>query len=326
MPNPTVSEVHVNRPLTNMSVAFMQSATDFVADRAFAPVPVAKQSDRYFTYDRDDWFRSEMQKRAPSTESAGGGYRIDNTPTYFADVWALHKDVDDDLRGNFDDPVDPDRDATAWLSLQALIRKDKQFVAQYFTTSKWTGDQTGVDAAPAANQFLRWNVTASTPIKDLRTQIYVVKKRTGMKPNKLVLGAEVWAILQDHPDFLDRIKYTQTAMVSPGLLASVLELDEVLIASGVEVTTEEQAATDTFAFLAGKHALLVYASPTPSILTPSGGYTFSWTGRPGTGGLGARVSNFRMDEIKSDRIELEMAFDMKLVAADLGVFMATAVA
>lgn len=326
MPNPTVSDAHVNRPLTNISVAFMQEATDFVADQMFAVVPVAKQSDRYFVYDRADFFRSEMQKRAPSTESAGGGYRIDNTPTYYADVWAIHKDVDDDIRGNFDDPLDPDRDATAWLSLQGLLRKDKQWVAQYFATGKWTGDQTGVDAAPAANQFLRWNVTASTPIKDLRTQVYVVKKRTGLKPNKLALGAEVWAILQDHPDFLDRIKYTQTAMVSPGLLAAVLELSDVLIASGVEVTTEEEAATDTFAFLAGKHALLAHSAPTPSILTPSAGYTFSWTGRPGTGGMGQRVSSFRIDEIKSDRIEMEMAFDMKLVAADLGVFFATAIA
>ena len=48
MPQPTVSQVHVNRPLTNISVAFAQAATSFAAERVFPRIPVAKQSDRYF--------------------------------------------------------------------------------------------------------------------------------------------------------------------------------------------------------------------------------------------------------------------------------------
>jgi hypothetical protein len=33
MPNPTAGDVHVNRPLTNISIAYMQDAAGFVADR-----------------------------------------------------------------------------------------------------------------------------------------------------------------------------------------------------------------------------------------------------------------------------------------------------
>jgi hypothetical protein len=64
--------------------------------------------------------------------------------------------------------------------------------------------------------------------------------------------------------------------------------------------------------------LLLYVPPAPSILTPAAGYTFSWTGYMGASALGGRIKRFRLEENASDRIEMEMAFDMKVVCADLG--------
>ncbi len=81
---PTVADVHINRPLTDVSVAFMQNATDFVADRVFPTVPVAKQSDLYFVYEREDWYRSQAERRAPGTESAGSGWNLYETEAVLA--------------------------------------------------------------------------------------------------------------------------------------------------------------------------------------------------------------------------------------------------
>jgi hypothetical protein len=71
--------------------------------------------------------------------------------------------------------------------------------------------------------------------------------------------------------------------------------------------------------LYGKKALLVYSAPSPGLMTPSGGYVFEWAGMYG-GSFGQRISSFRMDNLKSTRIEIEACFDMKLVSADLGFF------
>ena len=98
MTQPTKGDVHVNKPLTNISIAYMQQATNFVADTVFPNIPVAMQSDRYYTYDRGYFNRDEMQERAPGTESAGSGYEVDNTPTYYAKVYAFHHDVPDQVR------------------------------------------------------------------------------------------------------------------------------------------------------------------------------------------------------------------------------------
>ena len=68
---PTPSAVHVNRPLTNISIACIQEARNFIAAEAFPVVPVQNQSDRYFIYSAADFHRDEMQLRAPGTEKIG---------------------------------------------------------------------------------------------------------------------------------------------------------------------------------------------------------------------------------------------------------------
>lgn len=332
MANPTRSDVHVDAPLTAISVAYMQNPNGFVADKVFPNVPVQKQSDRYFVYNRGDFNRDTMDKRAPGSESAGDGYHIDNTPTYFAEVWALHKDIDDQIRANADTPLDMDRDATNFLGQKALISKEAQFVSNFFSTGVWTGanvDVTGVSASPAGNTVLQWNDANSTPIEDVRLYCDTVQGATGFRPNKIVLGRQVWSKVIDHPDFTDRIKYGASpgapAIVTRQAVAAVWELDEVLVMEAVKNTAKE-GATEATSFIAGKAALLVYAAPSPGIMVPTGGYTFSWTGLFGAGPLGQRVSRIRLEWLKSDRVELEMAYAMKVIAPELGVFMNTIVA
>ena len=120
---PSRSDVHVNRPLTNISIAFLQNAEHFVATRVFPNIPVSKKSDAYFTYDRGEFNRDEMEERAPATESAGGTYEI-GTDTYFARTRAYHKDVPDQVRDNADDPIDLDREATQYVTHKALIKRE----------------------------------------------------------------------------------------------------------------------------------------------------------------------------------------------------------
>lgn len=326
---PTPSDVHVNTPLTNISIAYIQDAADFVAARVFPNIPVEKQSDRYYTYDRGEFNRDEMKERAPGTESAGGGYTVDNTPTYYCPVYAFHRDIPDQLRGNADAVLNLDREATLYVSSKALIKREKLWVNSYFKTSVWTTDVTGVNSGPSGSQVLRWNDAASNPIEDIRAYKTVIRKSTGFEPNTLVIGREVYDKLVDHPDFIDRMKYGQTpgrpAMANLQAMAQILELDRILVMNAIENTANE-GQTASHSFIGGKHALLCYAAPSPGIMTPTAGYTFSWTGYMGAGSEGNRITTFRMEFLRSDRVEIEMAWSCKLVSADLGVFFYTVVA
>jgi hypothetical protein len=62
-------------------------------------------------------------------------------------------------------------------------------------------------------------------------------------------------------------------------------------------------------------------------MTPSAGYTFSWQGYLGqSNAFGVATKRRYRDELETTEIEGAMAFDHKLVAADMGVFFAGIVA
>lgn len=333
MPNPLSSAVHISGPLTNLSIGWKQDQTAFVADQVFPVIPVQKQFDQYFVYDRGDFRRGEMKKRAPGTESAGGDYRL-STAAYACDVWALHKDVDDQTRANEDAAINGDRDAVDWLNEQAMISKEVNFATTYMTDGVWTFEADGVasgETAPgsfdpedgANNNKRQWNDPASTPIEDVRQAKLYVEERTGRDPNTFTLSKKVYNSLVDHPDLIDRIKYGQTsggpAMTTRQAMAAMFDVNQILVASGSQNTAAE-LATEANSFIVGKHALLTYRPPSPGLRTVSAGYTFAWNGYLGASSGALQISKFRMDVLKSDRIEGELAYDQKLVSADCGYF------
>lgn len=318
MPLPDPGAVHVDQALTSISVAYMQEATAFVADRVFPAVPVDRRSDRYFSYARDYWFRNDARKRAPGTESAGGGFGL-ATETYSCDVWAFHKDVDDQTRANADAAVDVEADAARFVTQIMLLSREVEWAERYFTTGVWATDATG------GSDFTRWDdESASDPLEDVKNGRLAILQATGFRPNTLTVGVEVHEALKKHPLVLERFKYTSSASVTGEMLARLFEVDRYLVAEAVRNTAAEGAAA-SYGFVAGRNALLSYAPAAPGLMMPSAGYTFVWRGLTGGESPGAAVTRFRMDHLKSDRVEGEFAFDMKAVAADLGYFFATAV-
>jgi hypothetical protein len=316
MPQPTPSDVHVNGPLTTISIAFIQDAAEFIAGKMFPDVRVMKQSDVYYEFDKYAWFTSQARKRAPGSPTAGSGFTLNADSTYFCAVTGFHKDLDGQTRGNADPQINLDQVATEFVTRQLLLEKETDWASKYFTTGVWTGSSTGTDVTPAT----AWDLVGSTPIEDMRAELLAVKSNTGFRPNKICMGEEVWNVLQDHPDFLERIKYTERAIVVPALLAAVLGVDEVLIGGAVQNTGNEGAAL-SMGFIFGDAVLLAYAAPRPALMMPTAGYTFLWSQFTGSQGSGTRVKRFRMEELDSDRIEGESSYDHKVVAPELGAFL-----
>lgn len=330
MPQPTLQQVHVNRPLTNISVAYSQEAAgvEFVADRAFPPVPVENKSDLYWTYTRGDWNRNQMAPRALSAESAGAGYTLNSAGTYNCTVWAMHKDVDDQVRANSDNPLSPDRDATIFLTQQALISRELQWVSAYFNTGIWTGNAAGAansDATFSNNVNLAyWDQSTSTPIADMRHAKTLMRLNSAGYPGNVgVFSRPVFDKLVDHPDFIDRMNRGQTegaAMANRQDMAKILELDEVLVMDSV-YNTAAQGAAESNSYIGGLGAGLFHRPKNAGLMTASAGYTFNWKGLVGSvGSAGIRIKSFRMEPIASDRIEIDAAYSFGMVSADCGFF------
>jgi hypothetical protein len=327
---PTQSDVHVSRPLSSILVAFMQDEKNFAARNLVPLVPVAHKTDTFYKYTRDDFWRVNAVERAPGTPSEGGGFTL-TTDTYDCKEYAIHKDLADAVLDNADNELDLEGAASEYVGQQLLLKRESVVLTTFFGTSIWTGgsggatDQAGVASAPGSNQFLQWNDAASTPIEDIRRQMRAMHEKTGFYPNKMLIGPSVADAIADHPDLLDRVKYTQKGVATLDLLASLLGLDKIMVAGGTRNTANE-GQTAAFSYFAGKHAWMFYAPPSPSLMKPSAAYIFAWTTRYGNGSEGQRVKRFYMPDIESTRIEGQMNFAAKVVSAELGVFFSAAVA
>jgi len=322
---PTLSDVHISQPLTSISMAWLQLASAYIAaSRIFPIVPVSKQSDLYYVFNRGDFLRDEARPRAPGTESAGGGFNL-STAGYSCITEAFHWDIPDPIRANADSILSLDRAGTEFVSQILAIRRERRFFTSFFTTGVWGTDITGVNAGPAGGQTVRWNVTGSLPRADIDTAKNTLLQQglIGLK-FRLLLGQEVFTALRGHADVRDQFKYTSAESITADMLARYFDVDEVVVSQGAYVSSVEGAAVAN-AFFAGKHALLVAVPPSPSIMTPSAGYIFSWTGYMGGQG-GIRIKRLRADLLESDRIEGDMSFDMKVTAPSLGYFFSTIVA
>lgn len=323
---PTVKQAHVDVALTNISIAYLQDEKNFVADSVFPKVSVKQQSNIYYSYNKGDFFRNEMKVRAKGTESAGSTYAVAKEEPYFCKKRSLHFDITPEERVNYDAPLDADKDAVTWLTQKSLLEREVDWASNYFVAGKWStqidGDTTAAAASTGVNQkVLKWTNPLSTPIEDVTNAGINMASNTGFKPNKLVISPRVFNALKNHEDIIDRIKYTQKGIVTTDLLATLFEVDQVLVAWAV-VNNAVSGATEATDFILGDNALLVYAAPSPALRTPSAGYIFTWTGLLNASAYGSRMIRIPMDSlgIGTERIEIEMAYDSKIIAADLGVF------
>lgn len=318
---PSRLTAHIDKALTNISVAYIQQEGNFIADSVFPKIPVKKQSDVYFIYNKGDFFRDEAKIRGNGTESAGGDYAVESSAPYYCKIHAFHQDVTAQDRANYDEPLDADQDATTFVSQKMLVRREVEWASKYFKSGIWTTQIAGVATAPGANQTLKWSNPLSDPIKDITGSSVTMASQTGYKPNILVLSPFAYNTLCNHDLILDRIKFTQKGIITADLLASLFGVDQVKVAWGV-VNSGAKGAADSVNFIMGSHALLCYAPKSPSLRTPSAGYIFTWTGLEGSGAYGNRIVRLPMDMlgIGTERVEGEIAFDAKVISQDLGVF------
>jgi hypothetical protein len=332
MPQPTARDLQVVDPLlTNISVAWMQADKQFVADKVFPVVESDVQGGKFAIYNRGDWLRAEARVRAPGTESAGGGWTV-TSDSFFIDIISVHKDLDDPTkavaRSRAGGVFNLESDATKYVSQQLRLKQELQFQDKFFKSGVWGRERTGVASGPTGTQFLRWDLANSTPIDDIQSEIIVMAELTGYTPNTLVITPYVRKALARNAQLIALIQYgggpANPAVITDQAMAAVFGVEQVLTMWGIQNTAAE-GATDAYGFIGGKHALLTYAAPNPSTMQPSAGYTFAWTGYPGTGAGAVRIKNFRMEALASDRIEGEYAREPKKVSSELGTFFITAV-
>ncbi len=287
------SNVHIDEVLTQISVGYPNEG--LVADQLFPPVTVRKQSDKYHVFGREGWL-PEDDVRAPGTEAneiPGMSISLD---TYYANEHALQVAVTDEERENADAPLSPDRDGTELVTSKIWMGRELVMKNMVTTPANYaTGLSTTLTGTAQWSDYVN-----SNPIADVRVGRRAINAQIFMDPNTMVVPYQVMSILEDHPDFIERIKYSERAIITPEIISGMFGFGRVIV-PGTGFTTGNPGQAQSLGYLWGKDVVMAYVPPRAGMRVTAFAYEFVW----GYGGARPQiVDRWREDKRVSDVIRV----------------------
>ena len=293
----------------------MYQNNEFVAEKVFQPLPVDKQSNKYYVYGKDN-LRVDDDERRPGAQSNEITWNLSTVP-YFADGHGLMSYIPDESRDNADAALDLDTDETVQLTEKIFLNREASLVAQLVAGMSPTDLSANAYAAS-------WDKDTVDPIKVIDAAKETVILGCGKKPNVALMSRPVFRGVRNNLLVKNRVggalNGVDSSLITKQQLATLLEVDELIVADAIKLTSAE-GQTDVADYVWGKSALLFYRPPSPGKRTVALGYQMTWN----TGRLGSLVYRGRSDKRHSDWIEVMRYYDEKIVSAGAGVMWTNAV-
>jgi hypothetical protein len=323
---PPLSEVHIDRALTNVSVAYINET--FIADRVAIPLPVDKRSDDYFVYSKDAFLRvtgvdaqgNLKSLRQPGAEAIETTYDV-SFDNFRAHEYSLKELVTDAEVQTADNPLQPDVDAT--IHVTERLKLDNEYAvarialnpALYNTANKVTLTTGGTGTSWA--QYASVN---SQPFTDIKNGVIAIRKGIMREANKMALTIDTGRTLADHPLVKDLIKYVHPEALTMSGLLKVIRGLEIIEGSAQYATSAEGAATFTSSNIwvdtnGTNVALIYYASMDTGPRSIHFMRTFDAPDAT-TNVRGIGIRRYRWEPKKGQFIEGAMTRDWKMIAKD----------
>jgi hypothetical protein len=299
--------VHIDQVLTNISVGWPNSGG--VGETLAPSVPVRKQSDIYYIHGREGWaLEPGKDVRAPGTEANEVPGLTVATEPYFATEHALQIAVTDEERENADSPLSPDRDGTELVTAKVMLQREIILRDLVQTAGNYaTGYSVDLSGTTTWNDY-----ATSNPIGDVKAGRLKIHSGLFLEPNYGVIPWQVMVQLEDHPDFVERIKYSQAGIVSQDLIASLFNLPALTV-PGMGYNTAAMGAAEALGYLWGDDVVIAYVPGRPGLKVPAFMYEFTWIY---PGGQRQVVERWREQRRKSDVIRVSRRYQYKFIAKD----------
>jgi len=317
MPQPDASDLHVDRQLTNISIAYQNNL--YIEPLICPLVPVTRQTDLIANFDQSHWFRDMAELRAPGTRARQGGFTVGREP-YHCPRYSFAFPIPDEVRDNTDDPFNMDRDGTEFATDKILLKREVLCQEALFRSGVWATDLVG-GASGGGGDFTYFNDYAnSDPLNVMAEYMDAMERRIAREPNIWVMGKEAWVKLKWHPRLIEPIKYTQRGQLTPDLMASLFEVPRIVIGRAIRTVDQEGTAeaSVTYTRIWGNDLLMLYRPDAPSLMRPSACYALTWARVPNSAQYIRRI---RREEEETDIIEANTYIKHHITATRAGTFL-----
>jgi hypothetical protein len=263
------TDVRIDPVLSNVSVAYKNE--DYIAEQILPVQSVAVTKGKYYVYDQA-MFRRNKTLRAPGAKANEVEYGL-TTASFELFDYALKEKIEWGVIDQADVALSPETDAVESVTEMLLVDAEMQLATTLSTTSIITQYTT-------LSGTSQWSdYTNSDPLGDIKTARQTVQASIMRKPNTLILGQQVYDTLVDHPDVVERVKYSFGVSPTPELMARIFQVEKVIVGSALYNSATE-GQTDSMAYIWGKKAWVCYISPNTKGLKQ---ITLGWTMKKKTG-------------------------------------------
>jgi len=311
---PDISQLHLDALLTQIMVGYRNR--NLISEIVAPQVLVDEHAGKYFVGDKSEW-RPTDDLRRPGT-IAGEVEWKESLDTYYCDGHAQLTVIPDEWRRTAGArALNLDVTGTNKVSRIVALNKEVALVAALVA---------GCTTVNLATGGLQWDDDDNDPVARVDSDKETIIKACGEAPNTLLLSRPVFRGVRNNACIAQRITAAQRladALVTPEQLASLFELNQVLVADGVKLTSNEGATVDVPAFIWGNYALLFYLPSSPGPNELSLAYTLRWD----VGQAGRAIYRYRAVEARhADTIEAQDHYDQKIVVQGAGILYSNAVA
>jgi hypothetical protein len=248
------SALITRRPIDNFVVQYVNDQDKLVAQKLFPLMQVSNRTGSYYVMSRDDQRVNDTTAPSGSEAKAGSFTASLKTFTTKEKAWkglVLERDARD-----LDTSVSNLNQLQASYNMNVLLTDLEAAAVTKATTAA---------NYPAANVLTlsggdTWADAASDPIDDIRAVREAVYGQVGRYPNKMFLPQKGLDYLARHAGVRDYLKYTQPGLPTTQTIASLLDLDEIVVANSTKLTSAE-GATDATAAIWGDKAVLAVVDP-----------------------------------------------------------------
>jgi hypothetical protein len=296
---------------------------ELIADQVAPRKTVAKESDKYPIYGRQDQRQYSTLRANGAQANQINAFAIESEGTYSCDEHALKDVVTDRDRDNADAPIDVEFDTTEGLTAAVLLGRERRVAALCTTYANFATsgnritlsgtsqfNNAGYDAAVTADRTLSIESRISVGKEAIRTY-------TGVKPNTIVIPAAVAEVMKQDTKIREIIKYTDSSLLVNGDLPRTLWNMNVLIPGGI-YDSANMGQSFTGADIWGKNIFMFYKSPTISPRSMSFGLTFEPRSR--------YVKKWRDEGVSGDYVEVSELLDEVILSEYCGYLIYSCIA
>lgn len=265
----TPSSVHGPTFMSNMSVAYANEM--FLADELLPVLPVPKLSDEYAVYRKRDNLAVPDDTMA-GISTANEIFDNRDSDSYTCEPRGLKKRLEKKTVDNQDEVFDEMMDLNEQVSHLMALAREKRAMTILTTAGSYSGNTTAIAAGS------EWDSTGGgNPVLDIRTARHNLWSGNG--PGRVIgfCPLSVYLKLGTHPAILDLTKYTSAGIVPRQVLASVFELDDLLIAKAWE-DTANQGQTASISRIVSADVFGIVRVASPSKRNAAFGYNFRFKG------------------------------------------------